>query len=129
MQNHLDHAEIQQQSCSILWNLCLNNDPNRISIANAGGIISVIAAMNSHVNNVGVQEKACGALSSLSLNNDANRLSIANAGGIISVIAAMNNHASTRQHTSDILKRLARCNAAYKKEIKELLHVRSVNDI
>lgn len=68
-----------------------------ISIANGGGISTVIAAIKKYVNNAIIQEKACAALWNLSVNNDTNRISIANAGGIVSLIAAMNSHVNNTE--------------------------------
>ena len=58
------------------------NAANKVSIAEAGGIGPVVAALTRHVDNSGVCDAACGALRNLAV-NDANKVSIAEGGGIV----------------------------------------------
>jgi len=67
------------------------NDANQVSIAEAGGIVPVVAALTRHGDNSGVCKAACGVLCRLAV-NDANKVSIAEAGGVAPVVAALRMH-------------------------------------
>ena len=64
---------------------------NQVSIAEAGGIAAVVAALTRHGDNSGVCKAACGVLCRLAV-NDANKVSIAEAGGVAPVVAALRMH-------------------------------------
>ena len=75
-----------------LWDLALNED-NRVTIAEAGGITTILSAMKKHSSNANVQENSCGALVNLALNEN-NRVTISNAGGKAAIESAMRNYSS-----------------------------------
>jgi hypothetical protein len=50
------------QGCGALWNLQYNNEANKATIGQSGGIDAVIFAMQHHISSPGVQVKGCGAL-------------------------------------------------------------------
>ena len=74
------HANVQLQGCAAFWNLADNNENNKVMIADAGGIPSILSAMRTHSSNARVQEHGCGALWKLALNNGSNKVTISDAG-------------------------------------------------
>ena len=50
------------------WHVCVCGPENQVTIAAAGGIERVVAAMAGHAGSAGVQEAGCGALWNLSVN-------------------------------------------------------------
>ena len=63
MQKHQNES-VQRKGCGALKNLASNAD-NRVKIAAAGGIESILNAMKQHAQHESVQEKGCGALGNL----------------------------------------------------------------
>ena len=55
------NANIQKEGLFELQNLAINEN-NRVTIAEAGGITTILSAMKTHSSNATVQEKGCGAL-------------------------------------------------------------------
>jgi len=74
-------------------NLAYNNENNKVTSAEAGGISTILSAMKTHSSNATVQDKGCGALVNLA-NNDKNKVTIADAGGITTILSAMKTHSS-----------------------------------
>ena len=69
------------------------NENNRVTIAEAGGITTILSAMKNHSSNANVQENSCGTLVNLALNEN-NRVTISNAGGKAVIESAMRNYSS-----------------------------------
>ena len=92
MKLNVADADVQEQACGALRNLCASDPENQSRIGQAGGIEAVLSAMKRHENHANVQEYACEALCNLSANNDENRTRIAQAGGIQAVLRAMKRH-------------------------------------
>lgn len=86
LHNHGAVQGVQQRVCALLMILADKNDGNRVSIAQHGGIDSILAANHRCV--VCVQKEACGALLNLSV-NDGNRKLIAAKGGINDIVSTM----------------------------------------
>lgn len=81
--------------CKELKDVCdstATSHSNRISIANKGGIRSIVLVMQQHSNDAAVQELSCRALRSLALDNDDNLEQIADEGGITAVVSALQCH-------------------------------------
>ena len=53
--------------------LAYNNDKNRVTIADAGGITMILSAMMTHSSNASVQEYGCAALDDLADSNENNK--------------------------------------------------------
>ena len=68
------------------------NENNRVTIAEAGGIITILSAMKTHSSNATVQEYGCGVLGNLAVNNDNNKMTIAKEGGIATILTAIDTH-------------------------------------
>jgi hypothetical protein len=62
-------------------------------IAAAGGITTILSAMQTHSSNATVQEHGCAALQTLAVNEN-NRVKISNAGGKALIESAMRNYTS-----------------------------------
>ena len=75
MTRHVDNSDVCISGCAALWSLA-DTAANGVSIAEAGGIGPVAAALTRHGDNSGVCQAACGALWGLA-GNAANRISIA----------------------------------------------------
>ena len=56
-----------------LWSLAANSDDNRVAIAEAGGIQSVVEAMGRHKDDATVQQWGCDALKNLAQKNGKKR--------------------------------------------------------
>jgi hypothetical protein len=82
---------VQQAACQALERLACDDDGMRVKIAEAGGLVAIVASMQAHKTSAGVQEPACGALWNLSVNT-ANEVAVAAAGGIEAVLAEMATH-------------------------------------
>ena len=70
MKTHSSNATVQENGCSALWSLAANNDNNQVTIAEAGGITTILSAMKTHSSNATVQENGCGALQNLAVNEN-----------------------------------------------------------
>jgi hypothetical protein len=82
-----------------------------VTIAEEGGITTILSAMKTHSSNAYVQHYGCAALSNLVNNNENNRVMIADAGGIDAIQSAMENHslnAMVQQYGCGALKNLTR---------------------
>ena len=91
MNKHLNKdAYVQYSGCGALMKLAENRD-NQMTIAEAGGITSIVSAMKIHPEFPYVQEYGCGALWNLAL-NDGNKGGIADEGGIAAIVVAMKKH-------------------------------------
>lgn len=77
-------------ACSALGNLAALDAANKQSIATAGGICSVLAAMRAHPTNPQLLERCCGVLFNLSFDHT-NKELIADHGGVEAIIKAMND--------------------------------------
>ena len=64
-----------------------------MTIAEAGGITTILSAMKIHSSNATVQEYGCGALRNLAV-NDKNKVKISNADGKALIESAMRNYSS-----------------------------------
>jgi hypothetical protein len=91
MQQHGDHAGVQELGCLALRNLATNNDQNKMTIAAKGGIDVIVKAIQRHADHAGVQEKGCRALGNLAVNYQ-NNVNIAAKGGIDVIVKAMQRH-------------------------------------
>ena len=60
---------MQENGCGAISNLALN-DNNKVTIADAGGITTILSAMKTHSSNATVQENGCGALQNLAVNEN-----------------------------------------------------------
>ena len=60
MKQHPDSTEVQKQGCRALGRLAANNDANRRTIAEKGGIEAVFRGMTQHSHHEGVQVMGCG---------------------------------------------------------------------
>ena len=67
------------------------NSTNKVSIAEAGGIVPVVAALARHGDNSSVCEAACSTLRNLG-ERAANQVTIAEAGGIAPIVTALTRH-------------------------------------
>ena len=65
-------VEMQRAGCAALTNLAANNADNQVTIAEAGGIRSVVDAMERHKDVADVQEYGCATLSNLAHNGKKN---------------------------------------------------------
>ena len=83
-------VELQREGCEAIKVLARNSN-NLVAIAGAGGIRTLLGAMERHKDDVEVQQNGCNALNNLAFNND-NKVAIAGAGGIRSVVEAMGRH-------------------------------------
>jgi hypothetical protein len=93
MKSHSSNADVQENGCGALWYLALN-DNNKVTIAEAGGITTILSAMDNHSSNPFVQYCGCTALMKLVTNNDNNKVMITNAGGEVAIQSAIRNHLS-----------------------------------
>ena len=64
-----------------------------MTIADAGGITTILSAMKTHSSNANVQEHGCGALQNLA-SNENNRVTISDAGGKAVIESALRNYSS-----------------------------------
>ena len=71
-----------------VWNRAHNVD-NKVKIAEAGGIESVLTAMEAQKTSVRMQQQACWALCIFACNNAENNVKITEAGGIEALVAAV----------------------------------------
>ena len=60
MTQHRDSTEVQVNGCWALGNVASNNDANRRTIAEKGGIEAVFRAMTQHSHHEDVQQWGCG---------------------------------------------------------------------
>ena len=65
-------AGFLSQGCGALWNLQYNNEANKATIGQSGGIDAVIFAMQHHISSAGVQVKGCGTSRPFLANHAAN---------------------------------------------------------
>jgi hypothetical protein len=65
-----------------------------VTIAEEGGITTIISAMKNCPKNPDVQDYGCGALSNLAVNNDNNHSTIAKEGGVETIRSAMASHSN-----------------------------------
>ena len=93
MQMNERNADIQIKCCSELCNLAANNDKNKVTIAAAGGITTILSAMKTHFSNANVQHYGCEGLMNLAV-NDKNKVTIVEAGGITTILSAMKTRSS-----------------------------------
>ena len=83
---------MQEDGCYAGGVVALNNDANRRTIAEKGGIDVILAAMKQHPDSTEVQQYGCAALGCVANGNDANQRTIAEKGGIEAVFRAMTQH-------------------------------------
>lgn len=83
MAKHENNPEVQQWGCDAMVGLAHGNVENQSAFARAGGIETVVSAMqNKHLlRNASFQEKACRSLAYLAANNVENQKAISQAGG------------------------------------------------
>ena len=67
MRAHVALAAVQQQGCAALRNLA-GNAESMVTIATAGGVKAVVAAMRAHAADAAVQQYGCWALKNLDVN-------------------------------------------------------------
>eukprot|EP00523_Entomoneis_sp_CCMP467_P011468 CAMPEP_0168724690 /NCGR_PEP_ID=MMETSP0724-20121128/3765_1 /TAXON_ID=265536 /ORGANISM="Amphiprora sp., Strain CCMP467" /LENGTH=1236 /DNA_ID=CAMNT_0008771445 /DNA_START=419 /DNA_END=4129 /DNA_ORIENTATION=+ len=91
MQQLRDVATIQKQACKAFKSLALGDEQNQISIAAAGGISAILAAMDRHDKNAAMQVLALGALDQLAIITR-NRNTIISNDGVRIIQQAMANH-------------------------------------
>jgi vacuolar protein 8 len=104
-------------ACGALGNITVNAD-NKVKVAAAGGIETILAGMTANKASAGVQKQACGALRNLSANNPANKDAVAAAGGIEALATSMKTH-----QASALLQEYA-CGALYNLAINASLRGR-----
>ena len=88
MRNHPYNANIQHYGCAALQNLAMN-EKSKTTIAEAGGITTILSAMKTHSFNSKVQYLCIAALSNLADKNENNKVMIAAAGGDSTIVFVM----------------------------------------
>jgi hypothetical protein len=71
-----------------------SSNANKVVIADAEGITMILSAMKTHFSNANVQEYGCTALAFLAENHDENKVIMSDAGGITTILSAMKTHFS-----------------------------------
>jgi hypothetical protein len=82
-------ASVQEAGCRLLMNLAFND----LSIAEAGGILAILSAMQNHEDNCAIQERAIAALRELAINETV-EIGIRSAGGVDAIVNSVKNHES-----------------------------------
>jgi hypothetical protein len=93
MDNHSSNAYVQEYGCQALGNLAFNEN-YQVTIAEAGGITTILSAMKKYSWSSPVQHYGCEALFNFAYNNDNNKMTISKAGGKFAVESAIQNHSS-----------------------------------
>jgi len=94
MRRNEQNGRKQNEGLLELQSLAVNDDKNRVTIVEEGGINVILSAMRTHSSNSGLQEYSCGTLVMLA-ENDYNKVVIAAEGGIPMILSAMKHHFSS----------------------------------
>ena len=93
----LVYVQLQKEVASALWSMAIENEPNQASIADAGGVPSLIALVSSTLSEV--HRDAAGALWSLGA-SPSNQELIANCGGITPLVTLLSDGNPGAQETA-----------------------------